>query len=94
MLPVFFPTDFREILGCQISWKSFHWSVELFHADGQKDMKKVIVAFRIFRTRLKIIFPEVKKNKKHRFYWHKIEVYMNISILQLYKGFFLVIAII
>jgi hypothetical protein len=26
---------------------------DLFHADGQTDMKKLIVAFRILRTRLK-----------------------------------------
>jgi hypothetical protein len=43
-----FSTDFRKVLKYQISWKSFQWGAELFHADGQTDMTKVIVDLRSF----------------------------------------------
>jgi hypothetical protein len=43
-----FSTDFRKILIYQISLKSVQNGAELFHADGQIDTRKIIVAFRDF----------------------------------------------
>ena len=41
-------TDFRKILRYQISWKILPVGAELFHADRQTDMTKLIDAFRNF----------------------------------------------
>jgi hypothetical protein len=86
----FFPTDFREILGCQISWKS----VELFYADGQTDVKKLIVELLNFRTPLKKICPDVKKKEEHGIYWHNNEIRIKTLVLQVYSSVFFVIVFI
>ena len=43
-----FSTDFRKILKTSNSMKIRPVGAELFHADGQTDMTKLIVAFRNF----------------------------------------------
>jgi hypothetical protein len=40
-------TDFRKIVQCQVSWKICAVGAE-FHADGQTDMTKLIIAVRNF----------------------------------------------
>lgn len=45
-------TDFRKIFRCQFSCKPVQW-VE-FHAEGQTDKAKVIVAFAVLRACLKM----------------------------------------
>jgi phospholipase C len=48
-----FSTEFRKIAKYQISWKYFQVEAELFQADGQTDMTKLIITFRNFANKPK-----------------------------------------
>ena len=56
-----FSTYFRKIVRYQISWKSVQWKGELFHADGQTDNGKLVVAFRNLAEAPKYSVPVLQK---------------------------------